>query len=68
MAICYGLAGLYAVLGLALSQVRTRYAVVIYILMVAISALVVWQKGYLRMQGLRGVVPPKEKGSVKFEA
>jgi UDP-GlcNAc:undecaprenyl-phosphate GlcNAc-1-phosphate transferase len=58
VAICYALAGLYAVLGLAMSQIRTRHAVVVYLLVVAVSALVVWHKGYLRMQGLRGVVPP----------
>jgi hypothetical protein len=58
VAICYGLAGLYAVIGLTMSQIRTRYAAVVYILVVVISALVVWHKGYLRMQGLRGVVPP----------
>ncbi len=59
VAICYGLAGMYAVIGLAMSQIRTRYAAVIYILVFLVSALLVWRKGYLRMEGLRGVVPQK---------
>jgi UDP-GlcNAc:undecaprenyl-phosphate GlcNAc-1-phosphate transferase len=60
VAICYALAGLYALVGLAMSQIRTRYAAVVCILVVVISALIVWHKGYLRMHGLRGVVPAKE--------
>jgi UDP-GlcNAc:undecaprenyl-phosphate GlcNAc-1-phosphate transferase len=57
VAICYGLAGLYALIGLAMSQIRTRYAAIVYILVFIISALIVCRKGYLRMHGLRGVVP-----------
>jgi len=57
--ICYGVAGLYALIGLAMSQIRTRYAAVVYILVFAISALTIWRKGYLRMEGLRGLVPSK---------
>jgi UDP-GlcNAc:undecaprenyl-phosphate GlcNAc-1-phosphate transferase len=60
VAVCYGLASLYAVIGLTMSQIRTRYAAVVYVLVIAVSALVVWHKGYLRMQGLRGVVPPAQ--------
>jgi UDP-GlcNAc:undecaprenyl-phosphate GlcNAc-1-phosphate transferase len=54
VAICYGLAGLYALIGLAMSQIRTRYAAGVYVVTVIVSALVVWKKGYLRMEGLRG--------------
>jgi len=57
VAICYALAGLYALVGLAMSQIRTRYAAVVYVLVFAASALTVWHKGYLRMEGLRGAVP-----------
>ncbi len=67
VAICYGWAGLYALVGLAMSQIRTRYAAVVYVLVVTVSALLVWHKGYLRMHGLRGVVSGKEQGSVKCE-
>lgn len=54
--ICYVLAGIYAVIGLAMSQIRTRYAAVVYVLVFAVSGLVVWKKGYLKMEGLRGAV------------
>ncbi|MEN6423758.1 MAG: MraY family glycosyltransferase [Phycisphaerales bacterium] len=58
--ICYGLAGLYALIGLAMSQIRTRYAIAVGILTAFISGLLVWQKGYLKMQGLRGFVTEKK--------
>jgi UDP-GlcNAc:undecaprenyl-phosphate GlcNAc-1-phosphate transferase len=60
VAICYGLAGFYALLGVTMSQIRTRYAAVVYLLVVIASALLVRQKGYLKMRGLRGLVPGKE--------
>ncbi len=63
VAICYILAGFYALLGVAMSQIRTRYAVAVYLLVAATSVLIVWRKGYLKMHGLRGAVP--EKGSLK---
>ena len=56
VAICYGLAGLYAVIGLAMSQIRTRYAAVVHVFVFVISGLVVWRKGYLKMEGLRGAI------------
>jgi UDP-GlcNAc:undecaprenyl-phosphate GlcNAc-1-phosphate transferase len=56
VAICYLLAGVYAVIGLVMSQRRTRYAFVIYMLVFAASAFVVWWKGYLKMEGLRGAI------------
>ncbi len=54
--ICYLLAGLYALIGVAMSQIRTRFAVVVYMMVVIISALIVWKKGYLKMEGLRGAI------------
>jgi UDP-GlcNAc:undecaprenyl-phosphate GlcNAc-1-phosphate transferase len=59
--ICYLLAATYAVIGLAMSQIRTRYAVIAYLLVIIVSALVVWKKGYLKMEGLRGVVSKKSQ-------
>jgi UDP-GlcNAc:undecaprenyl-phosphate GlcNAc-1-phosphate transferase len=56
VAICYVLAGAYAVIGLVMSQIRTRYAAVVYVLVFAVSGLVVWKKGYLKMEGLRGAI------------
>lgn len=54
--ICYVLAGIYALIGIIMSQIRTRYALVVYVVVSIISALVVWKKGYLKMKGLRGAV------------
>jgi UDP-GlcNAc:undecaprenyl-phosphate GlcNAc-1-phosphate transferase len=54
VAICYGLAAMYAVIGLVMSQIRTRYALVVYIVVFVVSGIVVWKKGYLKMEGLHG--------------
>jgi UDP-GlcNAc:undecaprenyl-phosphate GlcNAc-1-phosphate transferase len=59
VAISYILAGAYAAIGLVMSQIRTRYAAVVYVIVFTVSALVVWKKGYLRMEGLRGAVRKK---------
>jgi UDP-GlcNAc:undecaprenyl-phosphate GlcNAc-1-phosphate transferase len=62
VAICYALAALYALISIGLSlrtQVRARYALIIYILVFAISGIIVWKKGYLKMQGLSGAVHKK---------
>ncbi len=56
VAISYVLAGAYAVIGLVMSQIRTRYAAVVYVLVFVVSGLVVWRKGYLKMEGLRGAI------------
>ena len=56
VAICYVLAAVYAGIGLVMSQIPTRYAAGVYVLVFLISALVVWRKGYLKMEGLRGAV------------
>jgi UDP-GlcNAc:undecaprenyl-phosphate GlcNAc-1-phosphate transferase len=62
VALCYALAALYALIGLALSlrtQIRARYALIIYVLAFVLSGLIVWKKGYLKMDGLRGAVHKK---------
>jgi len=56
VAICYVLAGIYAVIGLLMSQIRTWYAAGVYVVVFAASGFVVWKKGYLKMQGLRGAI------------
>ena len=56
VAICYGLAGLYAFIGLAMSQIRTRYALVVYVMVIITSAIVIWKKGFLKMEGHRGAI------------
>jgi len=56
VAICYVLAGVYAVIGLAMSQIRTWYAAGVYVVVFIVSAVVVWWKGYLKMEGIRGAI------------
>jgi UDP-GlcNAc:undecaprenyl-phosphate GlcNAc-1-phosphate transferase len=51
---CYLLAGLYAFIGIAISQIRTRYAVFVYVIVFAVSALLVWKLDFLKMEGLHG--------------
>ena len=61
VAICYGLAGLYAFIGLAISQIRTRYAVIAYVAVFLISAFIIWKKNFLKMTGHRGAVKSDNK-------
>jgi UDP-GlcNAc:undecaprenyl-phosphate GlcNAc-1-phosphate transferase len=56
VAICYGLAGLYMIIGVAMSQIRTRYALVVYVVVMIISATIIWKKGFLKMEGHRGAI------------
>jgi UDP-GlcNAc:undecaprenyl-phosphate GlcNAc-1-phosphate transferase len=54
VAVCYVLAGIYALIGLVMSRIRTWYAAGVYVLVFVVSGLVIWKKGYLQMEGLRG--------------
>lgn len=56
---CYALAAGYAAIGLLMSQIRTRYALVVYIVVSVLSAAVIWKRGFLRMEGIRGA--PRDK-------
>jgi UDP-GlcNAc:undecaprenyl-phosphate GlcNAc-1-phosphate transferase len=56
VAICYGLAAVYALIGLAMSQIKTRHALIVYIIVFIVSGIMVWKKGYLKMEGLRGAI------------
>ena len=60
VAICYVLAGIYAGIGLVMSQIRTRYAAVVYVVVFIISGVMVWKKGYLKMKSLRGAIRKEE--------
>lgn len=60
VAICYVLAGMYALIGLTMSQIRTRYALVVYIIVILGSAIVIWKKGFLKMHGHRGAIQKNE--------
>jgi len=60
--LCYALAALYALIGIGLSlrtQIKARYALIIYLLVFVLSGIIVWKKGYLKMDGLRGAVHKK---------
>ncbi len=54
--ISYLLAAMYALIGILMSQIRTIHAGIVYLLVFIISGLVVWKKGYLKMEGIRGAV------------
>ena len=61
VAICYALTGIYAVIGLATSQIKGRYTPIVMIVVFGISALVIWKKGFLKMEGHRGAVQQKSE-------
>ncbi len=61
--ICYALAGMYAIIGLAMSQIPTRYAAIVNICVFAVSGFVIWKKGYLKMEGIRGAVSKADQSS-----
>jgi UDP-GlcNAc:undecaprenyl-phosphate GlcNAc-1-phosphate transferase len=54
VAICYALTAVYAVIGLTMSQIQTRYTPIIIAIVFGVSGLVIWKKGFLEMEGLRG--------------
>jgi len=60
VAICYVLAGVYAIIGLVMgltTQIKTwPYATIVYVFVFVVSGFVVWKKGYLKMEGLRGAI------------
>lgn len=64
--ICYLLAGVYAFIGLAMSQIRTRYAAIIYALVSLISAFIVWKMGFLKMKGIRGEIKKNDNNSFQI--
>jgi UDP-GlcNAc:undecaprenyl-phosphate GlcNAc-1-phosphate transferase len=60
--ISYLLTAFYAVFGVVMAvttKIRTVYAFFIYAAMFILSGLIIWKKGYLKMEGLRGKVPTK---------
>ena len=52
--LCYVLASVYATVGLVMSQIQGKYALIVYVVVFAISGAVIWKKGFLEMEGLRG--------------
>lgn len=61
--ICYLLTVFYALFGVVLgitTSIKTKYAIFIYAALFIVSGLVIWIKGYLKMEGLRGKIPNKQ--------
>ena len=52
--VCYLLAAFYAVTGILLSQIRTKYAFIACVVVFLGAALVIWRFDFLKMEGLRG--------------
>ncbi len=61
VALSYIIAAIYALIGLIMSQIRTRYALIVIVLVVFISAVAVWKGGFLKMEGLRGAIKKSDK-------
>ena len=55
--LCYGLAALYSIAGLVISQMPPLWAFLACLAVAGVSLFVTWKKGYFKMAGLRGVVP-----------
>jgi UDP-GlcNAc:undecaprenyl-phosphate GlcNAc-1-phosphate transferase len=56
VAACCTLAGIYVLVGLVISQVEIRFALMVCMVVLIISGAVVWRKGFLKMEGLRGAI------------
>jgi UDP-GlcNAc:undecaprenyl-phosphate GlcNAc-1-phosphate transferase len=59
--LCYGLTAVYALAGLVVGMLPLAAAVVVCAVVVLVSTMVVWRKGYLKMAGLRGAVPQNQR-------
>jgi len=53
---CYAISAGFAVCGILIGLLRPVYAIIAFGIIVVVSALVVWKKGFLKMQGLRGAI------------
>jgi UDP-GlcNAc:undecaprenyl-phosphate GlcNAc-1-phosphate transferase len=52
--ICCSLAGVYVFIGLVMSRMKIIHALIVCVAVFAVSSIMVWKKGFLKMQGLRG--------------
>lgn len=52
--VCYLLTGVFAIMGLIISQIRFRYAIIFFVAILIISSLIVWRRGFLQ-------IPEKKK-------
>ncbi len=58
---CYGISAVYAACGIAMSQLRPMWILIAFALIVIASAVIVWKKGFLKMEGLRGAIPTDDQ-------
>jgi UDP-GlcNAc:undecaprenyl-phosphate GlcNAc-1-phosphate transferase len=63
--VCYALAAVYALIGVAMSQIRTRHAIIVYIIVFIVSAFAVWKMGFLKMEGIRGAIKKDSKLNIE---
>ncbi len=55
--LCYGLTAVYATTGVIIGMLPKLAAIAVCAVVLLVSALAVWKKGYLKMTGLRGSNP-----------
>ncbi len=53
---CYGISAVYAACGIIMSQLRPMWTIISFAVIVIASAIIVWKKGFLKMEGLRGAI------------
>ena len=61
--ICYVLSAFYAIFGITMAvntSIRTVHTIFLCAALFIVSGLIIWKKGYLKMEGLRGKVPDKK--------
>jgi UDP-GlcNAc:undecaprenyl-phosphate GlcNAc-1-phosphate transferase len=56
----YGITALYVIIGLLMCLMQTPYAAATFTAAVIVSAAVVWKKGFLKMEGIRGAIRHSE--------
>ena len=58
--ICCNLAGVYVLIGLVMSRMRMMHALIVCLIVFVVSSIVVWKKGFLKMEGLRGAIQQEQ--------
>ncbi len=58
--ICCNLAGVYVLIGLVMSRMRMMHALIMCLIVFVVSSIVVWKKGFLKMEGLRGAIQQEQ--------
>ena len=53
---CCSLTSVYVLIGLVMSRMKMSHALIVCAVVVIASSAIVWRKGYLKMEGLRGAI------------